>query len=120
MGKTNDDRIIAALLSTSTITEAADVVGISRRTINNRMNDPEFKAKLNAARKELWRGCATALQAKLGGAIQTIVEIMEDEKTPQQTRLSAAESIVRNALKISEQADFAERLEAIEKARGTT
>ena len=58
------------------------------------------------------------MQSQLGEAVETMAKIMRDEKTPAQTRLAAAESFVRNALKLNEQTDFAERLEAIERARG--
>ena len=120
MRKDNDDRIILALLSAPTVREAAAAAGVSERTVYARLKEPAFNQRLAEARREMWRGHAVALQAKLGGAIETIAEIMESENAPSQVRLNAAESIVRNAMKISEQADFAERLEAIEKARGIT
>ena len=60
------------------------------------------------------------MQSQLGQAVETMAQIMKDEKTPAQTRLQAAESIVRNSLKLNERTDIEERLEAIERARGIT
>lgn len=116
--KKNDERIIAAILSTSSVQDAADMAGISPRTISNRLKEPDFKKKLDEARRELWKGYAKSLQSSVGKAIQTTVEIMENPEAPAQVRLNAAESIIRNSLRLNEQTDFSERLEAIEKARG--
>ena len=82
------------------------------------MKDPIFSKLYKEARRDLLAGCTVAMQSQLGEAVETMAKIMKDEKTPAQTRLAAAESFVRNALKLNEQTDFAERLEAIERARG--
>ena len=82
------------------------------------MKEPYFARLYKAARRDLLAGCTVAIQSQLGQAVETMAQIMKDEKTPAQTRLAAAESFVRNALKLNEQTDFAERLEAIERSRG--
>ena len=76
MRKDNDDRIILALLSAPTVREAAAAAGVSERTVYARLKERAFNQKLAEARREMWRGHAVALQAKLGGAIETIAEII--------------------------------------------
>lgn len=93
---------------------------MSETQIYARMKDAEFSRIYREARRDLLAGCTVAMQSQLGQAVETIAQIMKDVKTPAQTRLQAAESIVRNYLKLNERTDFEERLEAIERARGMT
>ena len=39
---------------------------------------------------------------------------MRDEEAPPQTRLNAADTILRNSMKLSERVDILERLDALE------
>lgn len=61
-----------------------------------------------------------ALHGHLGMAIETMAQVMVDKDSSQQTRLNAAEAVIRNCMKLTEDVDFEERLEAIERARGIT
>lgn len=115
MRKNNDDRIIAALLSNSTVREAADVAGVSERTIYTRLKEKDFKASLEKARRELWKGHTQALQGQLGKAIDTIVEIMDGDDVPPQVRLNAASEIIRSGMKLTELVDVVERVDALER-----
>ena len=117
MGK-NNERIIAALLSSATVREAADVAGVSERTIYTRLKDPGFRAELDKARRELWRGYTMSLQGKVGKAIETIAEVMTDRKASPQVRLNAATEIIRNGMKMTELVDVVERLAALEDIAG--
>lgn len=111
----NDDKIISGLLSCTTIREAAKSAGVSERTVYSRLKDPEFNRKLAEERRRLWKGYATSLQGKLGRAIQTIAEIMDNEETPPQVRLNASAEIIRSGMRITELVDVVERVDALEK-----
>lgn len=111
----NNEHIIAALLSTTTITEAAEIAGVSAKTIHARLKDQDFKNELDKARRELWKGYATSLQGRLGRAIQTISEIMDNEEAPPQVRLNASAEIIRSGMRITELVDVVERVDALEK-----
>lgn len=111
----NNEHIIAALLSTTTITEAAEIAGVSAKTIHARLKDQNFKNDLDKARRELWKGYATSLQGRLGRAIQTISEIMDNEEAPPQVRLNASAEIIRSGMRITELVDVVERVDALEK-----
>lgn len=116
--KVKDEIVVAALITQPSVREASKACGLSETQIYQRMKDPTFSKLYKEARRDLLAGCTVAMQSQLGEAVETMAKIMKDEKTPAQTRLAAAESFVRNALKLNEQTDFAERLEAIERARG--
>lgn len=106
--KVSDEQITAALLTTGTIKAAAAAVGISERTIYDRMNDGEFQAVYKAAKADLMRATVSKINGQLQAAVDTIAEIMTDKENSAATRLQAAQAILNNAGK------FMQRLQADE------
>lgn len=104
----SDEQIVSALMSTPTMKEAAEMVGISTRALYDRMSDGEFQGLYKAAKAELMRRTVMDLNNKIGVAIETIVQIMDDENVNPAVRLQAAQTIMNNAGK------FTERLQATE------
>ena len=109
-----DEALIAALLSNPTVRAAAQAVGRSETQVYSRLRDPTFKARYDEARRELLERSVTELQAHLSEAVGVFVSVMRDRQAPQQTRLNAAEAVMRNCLKLTEQVDVIERLERLE------
>ena len=107
--KASDEQIIAALLANGTQKAAAAAVGISERTIYDRMNNGEFIALYKAAKADLIRAAVFNLNNQLQAAIDTVVQIMQDESNAATIRLQAAQTILNNAGK------FAQRLQDNEK-----
>lgn len=97
---------------------ASAACGVSESQIYARLRKPEFKAKYDEARRELLERNTAALQAHLGAAIETMGEICGDEEASPQVRLNAADAIIRNSLKLTEQTDILARLAELEKAIG--
>ena len=104
----SDEAIIAALLDHGTIRAAAEAVGLSERTIYDRMSDGEFQALYKSAKSDLVRGALLRINKHLERAIDTVAEIMEDEDNNAAVRLQAAQTIINNAGK------FAQRLQTNE------
>jgi uncharacterized membrane protein len=111
----NDEKLIAALLSTTTVRAAAAACGMGETKVYTRLRDPAFKEKYDAARRELLNRNAAALQGQVSAAIDAMSEIVNDPEATQQVRLNAAEAIIRNSLKLTEQTDILTRLDALEK-----
>lgn len=107
--------MIAALISQPSVKAASVACGLGERQIYERLKDPEFCRLYKDARRDLLSGCLVGLQSQLGGAVSTMTEVMQDKKASSQVRLNAAESIIRNALKISEQMDIFDRLDDLER-----
>ena len=78
------------------------------------MRDAEFADRYYSARLELLRGHVATLHGYLGAAINTLAQVMASQDATPQTRLNAAEAIIRNCLKLTEEADILKRLEALE------
>ena len=99
----SDEEIIAALLQSATLKEAAALAGISPRSLYNRMNREDFIAAYQRAKAEHLRAALLSLNGKVEEAIATIAGIMQDEKTNPATRLQAAQTILNHAGRISKQ-----------------
>ena len=61
-------------------------------------------------------GACDALQARVSEAVETLTSVMRDKKAPPQTRVNACNSILTNALRMTEQLEILKRLEAVEAA----
>ena len=114
-GERQNDRIISALLCSTTVQRAAEVCGISERTIYARLKDPAFMEAYNARRKTLIDQSAAYLQAVNGEALAKMRDIMNDEKAPKQTQLNAAEIIARYSLKLTEQTAILDQIEELKR-----
>lgn len=118
MRATKDERVISALLSNPTVRAASEACGLSETQIYARLRTPEFKDRYDEARRELLERNAAALQAHLGAAIETMGQICTDSEVAPQVRLNAADAIIKNSLRLTEQADILTRLAALEKSLG--
>ena len=118
MGQNNRERVLAALLTCSTETEAAEVSGVADRTVRRFLADADFRRELSERRLALIDGAAGALQAKISAAIETIGEIMQNEKAKPTDRLAAAKAILDYGIRYTELYDLAKRIAAIEEVIG--
>ena len=105
----SDEEIIAALLESGTVREAAAKTGLTARTVYERMGDRDFKAAYNSAKADIVRQAVFSINGKLAAAIDAVADIMNDKNTNAAARLQAAQTIINNASK------FAERLTADER-----
>jgi hypothetical protein len=111
MSKTiSDESIVSALLSNGTIKAAAASLGISDRTIYDRMSRSEFLEVYKSAKADIVRQAVKTLNENTAAAIKVITDIMTDKEVNAATRLQAANSILNNIGK------FADRLTAAEDA----
>ena len=112
-----DETIIAALVEAGSIRAAAEKVGFTPRTLDERMKSPAFRERYNQAKGELLKAATAKLQAHLAGAVETLAKIMEDDGTAAQTRANCAVSILQYGARYAEATDIVERLEALEEAQ---
>lgn len=115
--KVSDEAIIAALLSSATNYAAAQQCGLSESQMYARMRNDGFKKKYAETKARLLERATAAVQGHMGEAVSTMAEIMGNDKNSPQVRLNAADSIIRNGLRLTEQQEIIERLEALERAQ---
>ncbi|MCI1645414.1 MAG: hypothetical protein LKI67_05200 [Olsenella sp.] len=105
----NYERAVAALVACPTAKEAAKVSGIGESTLRAYKADPEFVELYTAARHELLDAGVKTLQSKFSDAVEVICEIMHDKAASPSVRLSAASSIIQNAVRLTDQTESMER-----------
>ena len=106
----SDEEIIAALLQSGSIAQAAELTGIGQRTIYDRMGTRDFKAAYSAAKSDIVRAAVLTMNRSLAAAVEVVTGIMNDDSNNAGTRLQAAKMIIENAAK------FSDRMAAEDKA----
>lgn len=114
MAKRNYERAVAALMASPTAKEAAKAAGIGESTLRAYKSDPEFVELYTAARHELIDEGVKSLQERFSEAVETVCQVMHDEAAPPSVRLSAANSIIQNCVRLT---DETERMKRAEKGR---
>ena len=76
------------------------------------------RPRYDEACRELLERNTAALQGHLAGAIEVMDEICQNTDASPQVRLNAADAIIRNSLKLTEQNDILARLTELEAAMG--
>lgn len=115
-----DEKIIAALISNTTVRAAANECGVSETQIYKRLRDDEFLKKYDRVRMDLLQHATANAQGTIGQAIEKIKEIMNDSETSRQVQLNAADALLRNTYRMTEQADILQRLEKLEQLADET
>lgn len=82
--------------------------------MRRRRKEESFKKLYRDTCRDLLKGHTMTMQTAVGDAVATLREIAADRNTAAGVRVSAADSIIRNAMKLTEQMDIIERLEDLE------
>lgn len=98
----SDEQIIAALLNSGTIKQAAAAAGLSERALYDRMNAGDFQTLYKNAKADIMRSAVMKLNSNLQAAIDTAAEIMTDKDNNPAIRLQAAQTILNNAAKFTQ------------------
>ena len=109
-----DDVIIASLLSHSTVRAAAAAAGLGETAVYNRLRNSAFRERYAKARRGLLEQAVSHLTGEIAASIGTLKEIRDDPQTPAQTRINAAEYVLRYSMKLTEQIDVLEQLADLE------
>jgi hypothetical protein len=110
--KKSDDSLLLALACGATVDAAARQCGISERTIYRRLEDAEFKKRLQRVRADMVGRSAWMLTGAAGEAIRTLLTLQKDS-TPA-VRLGAARTILEMGLKIRQMVDLEQRMAELE------
>lgn len=105
---------IAALLTESTIAEAAKKAGVAEVTIWRWMKLEEFADAYKEARREAVQQAIGQLQQNTGLAAAVLLEVAQDPLAPASSRVAASRTILEAAFKALELEDLHSRLQALE------
>ena len=108
------ERAITALLTSSTVTEAAAKCAIGESTLWRWFRDAAFSSEYRRARTQMLESTINTLRNESAGAVSVLTAIARDEKASAAARVSAARSILELSLRSAEIQDLEERLTALE------
>lgn len=115
---TGDERLLAELLRGASLVEAAEAAGMPERTARRHCADEQFRARLDAGRRELTALLAAQLAGDAEVARRTLREIAEDEGAPAAARVNAAKCLLSFAADFGPSRDTEARLEELERLAG--
>ncbi len=100
--KISNEELCSCLITHGSIKEAAGVLHVTERTIYNMMNDEEFIEMYENVKSGILNNCVMDCHNKMIEALQCITDIMNDKEVNVQTRLLAAQTILKNGVKLYE------------------
>ena len=108
----NKEKILIALIETSSIREAAKKSGIGEATIYRYLQDKEFLAEYRNARRQTVESAIAQMQNAASEAVERLKELQYCENPAVAAR--CAQIIFENSIKGMETTDILERLEMLE------
>ena len=110
----NRQKIMAALIESPSITDAAEKCGLSRETIHKYLQDKQFLVELRTVRRGLVETAISQVQNLTAEAIETLQRNLHCENPSVEVR--AAQAILEQSFKGLEAFDLLQRLEDLENA----
>ncbi len=110
--ETNKEKVLIALIETSSIREAAKKSGIGEATIYRYLQDKEFLAEYRNARRQTVEAAIAQMQNAASEAVERLKELQYCENPAVAAR--CAQIIFENSIKTMETTDILERLEILE------
>jgi len=109
------EKAIAALLTTDSVSQAANVAGVGERTLYRWLQEPVFLEQYRKARKTALDQAISTLQERSNAAARALVDIVEDQEMPPSTRVAAAREIIQASIKGVERDDLESKIEWLER-----
>lgn len=107
---TKQSRVIAALLASRNMTEAAQQAGVNVRTLHRYMTDGDFRQALEIARQEMVAHSLRRASAMLGDALSTFGDGLQSLAEPQNVKAGAE---IFKAWKLLQDADVSAQLDQL-------
>lgn len=110
--------VIAALLETRTVADAAEKTGTPARTIYRWLLQDDFKQALQTAESGMIDEAVRRLLGMQQQALTALQVVMMARDTPPSARVAAARTVLDSMLRLRELRTVEERLTALEQAQG--
>lgn len=108
------DIAVLALLTEKTHKEAAEKAGISESTLWRWLQEDKFQEKYQQAKREAVSHVTARLRQSMTIAVDTLIDMAKNKKTPAMARASAARTLLEYGFKAHETEDLQKRFERIE------
>ncbi len=110
----NQRRAVEVLAGGGDKAAAAEAAGVTVRTIDRYMNDPNVRAALDKATGTAVSDVARRMVGAMDTAVTTMVNLVEGKETSPTVKLRAAIAIIEHGPKLFEAHDLVKRIEMLE------
>lgn len=110
------DTAVLALLTEPTIRKAAEKTGVNESTLWRWMQEEDFKKQYQQAKQEAVGQATSRLRQSMTAAVDALVDMAENPKTPAIARANAARTLLEFGFKAHENEDIQKRMDALEEA----
>ena len=107
-----DDLLALHLAQGFSVAKAAELAGVCADTVYRRLKLPEFRARVQRHRDEIFRRDADQLASLAGKSVLTLHALLDSRNDA--VRLGAARTVLDTAVKFREQFELAERIMELE------
>lgn len=107
-------RAINGLLYSTSITQASEISGISRRVIHKWLNEDGFKDELARQRQKVRDDSIQHLKILFSRAVDVLTEILEQGLIDYRIRLKACELVLNYNIQVLELGELDSRLKVLE------
>jgi HEAT repeat protein len=111
--KKAEDSLLMALACGASVESAARQCKLCVRTVYRRLEDPDFRQRLQEIRADMFQRTAATLTAAGSEAVRTLLELLKSASPPA-TRLGAARAVLEMGMKAREFVELEQRLAALE------
>lgn len=108
------ERAVLALMTEQTPVKAAEVAGVSLRTLYRWMKEPAFIEAYRMARRDAFSQAIALTQRYAALAVNTLARAMTDNSTTGSSKIAAAVALLRFGREGIELEDLAARVDALE------
>ena len=108
-----DAELILALAAGSTVRQAAKRAKVSERTAHRRLNDREYRRRIDAARAEMISQATGQLAKAATDATTTLGKLLKSESDA--IRLGACRTILENCERLRQGVELAQRMNELER-----
>ena len=113
--KVPDAKLLEALIVHGGASGAAAVLGISRRAIYKRLQDEDFRRQYDAMQGVLLSSAAAGMCDALSEAVELLRSVINNEEANTNTRVAAADSLLRHCARYVELSAITGRLDEVER-----
>lgn len=117
---TKQNKAIMELVGGKNHRQAADVVGVTERTIHRWMADDTFSTELRRRMVDATSDATRHLNGLLSIAGDVLHEVMVDASSPPSVRVRAAKVVIDSTIRLIETTEILPRLEALEAAMASS
>ena len=108
-----DEPLLIALACGSTVDNAAKTLGVSSRTVQRRLADPEFQKRLTEMKSDMVGRAAGMLTAGSLEAVKMLM-LLQQPTQPPTVRLGAARTVLELGIKMRLSLDVDKRIAMLE------